>query len=102
MELAEDGQQALDQIAKKQFDIVLMDVQMPVLDGLEATRLIRVNEQQTKAHLPIIAMTAKAMSEDEKKCLDAGMDAYVAKPFDAAKVFATIDQILRKDSGDGS
>ncbi len=96
VEIAENGKIALDKIGEKDFDLILMDVQMPVLDGLEATRIIRKQEQQTKTHLPIIAMTARAMAEDERKCLEAGMDAYISKPIDAAKVYETIVDALEK------
>jgi len=92
--IAQNGQEAINQINAKTFDLVLMDVQMPILDGLEATRIIRRKEKESSRHIPIIAMTARAMAEDEKKCLDAGMDAYIAKPIDAAKVYDTIEQLM--------
>ena len=91
--MVSDGQQAIDQLANKKFDIVLMDVQMPVLDGLEATRMVRRKEKESGGHIPIIAMTARAMAEDEKKCLEAGMDAYISKPIDANKVYSTIEDV---------
>ena len=75
---ANDGQQALDCLVKEPFDCVLMDVQMPVMDGLEATRLIRANPDL--ARLPVLAMTANARQEDRNHCLDAGMDDFVTKP----------------------
>jgi two-component system sensor histidine kinase/response regulator len=76
--LAENGRIALDKLARAHFDLVLMDMQMPVMDGLEATRHIRANEGE--GHIPIIAMTANAMSGDRDRCLDAGMDDYISKP----------------------
>lgn len=94
--IAQNGQEALDQLKGKNFDAVLMDVQMPILDGLEATRMIRRKEEETGGHIPVIAMTARAMAEDEKKCLDAGMDAYISKPIDAAKVYETIESMMEK------
>ncbi|MFN2527382.1 MAG: response regulator [Candidatus Baltobacteraceae bacterium] len=75
-----DGQQAIDELAKNDYDIVLMDCQMPVVDGFEATRVIRRNETQTGKHVPIVAMTANAMEGDREMCLAAGMDDYIAKP----------------------
>ena len=99
--VALNGQEALDQLSEKSFDLVLMDVQMPVLDGFETTKIIRLKEQESGGHIPIIAMTARAMAEDEKKCLDAGMDAYISKPIDAAKVYDTIEKMMDKTEGSG-
>ncbi len=92
----DNGQAVLDQIHKEPFDVVLMDAHMPILDGLEATNLIRENEKTTGNHIPIIALTARAMQEDRKKCIDAGMDGYVSKPIDRKKLFEEI-WILLKD-----
>ena len=75
-----DGTEALRALAQETFDLILMDVQMPNMDGFEATAAIRQQEQETEEHLPIIAMTAHAMEGDRERCLEAGMDAYVAKP----------------------
>ena len=89
--LAADGQQALDALAHKTFDVALMDMQMPVMDGLEATQEIRRREAaQGKARLYIIAMTANAMQGDREVCLDAGMDDYIAKPIKAADLAAKL------------
>lgn len=96
VELAQNGQEAIDKINEKSFDLVLMDVQMPVLDGLKATQMIRQNQDQAVGQVPIIAMTAKAMVEDEQRCLDSGMDGYIAKPIDAAKLYATIEEVLKR------
>ena len=82
--LAGNGQEALDVLAKSAFDVVLMDVQMPVLDGLEATRRLRARETVGGTHLTVIAMTANAMQGDRKACLDAGMDDYISKPIQPA------------------
>jgi CheY-like chemotaxis protein len=90
----EDGQAALDALAGESFDLVLMDVDMPVMDGLQATAAIRALEQDTGRHLPILAMTAHAMTGDCERCLAAGMDGYVAKPVKAADLDAAIQQLL--------
>jgi CheY-like chemotaxis protein len=92
--LAANGQEALDLLEREPVDFVLMDVQMPVLDGLEATRLLRERERGTGSHLPIIAMTAHAMKGDRDRCLEAGMDHYVAKPIQPEELFAVISRVL--------
>ena len=74
-----DGRKAVDRWSQGQYDLVLMDCQMPEMDGFEATRTIRAREQH--GHTPIIAITASVMEGDQQKCLDAGMDDYIAKPF---------------------
>jgi signal transduction histidine kinase/CheY-like chemotaxis protein len=81
--VANNGQEALAQLAHQPFDLVLMDIQMPEMDGIAATRQIRDNEILTRAHIPIIAMTAHAMKGDWERCLAAGMDGYVSKPINA-------------------
>jgi CheY-like chemotaxis protein len=96
----ENGQAVLDRLEKEKYDIILMDAQMPVLDGLEATRLIRQNERSTGHHMPIIALTARAMTEDKQEFLDAGMDGYVAKPIDRQKLFDEIEKLLTKGKSD--
>ena len=80
VDLAENGEKALAALAEKRYDLVLMDCQMPVLDGYQATRAFREQESQSGKRLPIIAMTANAMEGDRQKCLEAGMDDYIAKP----------------------
>jgi len=89
-----DGQAALAALAQAPFDLVLMDIQMPVLDGLAATAAIRTQEQMQGTHMPIIAMTAHAMRGDRERCLAAGMDGYVTKPLKAADLAAAIAQLL--------
>jgi PAS domain S-box-containing protein len=82
--VAANGQIALDALAQRAFDVVLMDMMMPVMDGLEATRHIRANE--TDRHVPIIAMTANAMEADRERCIEAGMDDYLSKPIKAQEL----------------
>ncbi|MCB0040714.1 MAG: response regulator, partial [Caldilinea sp.] len=88
------GQQALDALANDRFDLVLMDVQMPELDGLEATRRLRQRERDAGGHIPVIAMTAHAMMGDRERCLAAGMDGYVTKPIQIETLLATIGDSL--------
>ncbi len=88
--IAENGQLAVDQWRAQQFDLILMDVQMPEMDGLEATRAIREQEQQTGQHIPIIAMTARAMQGDREKCIESGMDEYVSKPVRKRELHAAL------------
>ena len=88
--LVENGQDAVAAVQHEDFDLVLMDVQMPLLDGLDATRQIRQREQTTGKHVPIIAMTASAMTGDREKCLDAGMDDYISKPVDPDALLETL------------
>jgi PAS domain S-box-containing protein len=92
VDMAEDGQQALDKIKKNQYDVVLMDCQMPELDGYEATRLLRVWEEDENAgaRLPVIALTANAMVGDREKCMRAGMDDYLSKPIKPDKLLALL------------
>jgi CheY-like chemotaxis protein len=91
--LAGTGLAALAALERERFDVVLMDVQMPEMDGFETTRAIRKNERQSGAHLPIIAMTAHAMEGDRQRCLEAGMDWYVAKPIDAGEFLAALARV---------
>ncbi len=87
---ASDGQAAVDLMAGQEFDLVLMDVQMPVMDGFEATAAIRARESETGAHTPIIAMTAHAMKGYREQCLEAGMDDYVTKPIQLQELKSAI------------
>jgi CheY-like chemotaxis protein len=87
------GRDAINAVAAEQFDLVLMDVQMPEMDGLEATEFIRKSEIDTDRHIAIIALTAHAMSGDRQRCLDAGADSYLAKPFSAAQLSAAIENM---------
>ncbi len=91
---AENGREALAQLEQTQFDLVLMDVQMPYMDGFEATAAIRKAEAVTGQHLPVVAMTAHAMKGDRERCLLAGMDAYVSKPVRAEELKSVIESML--------
>jgi two-component system sensor histidine kinase/response regulator len=88
------GREALAALEREPFDVVLMDVQMPELDGLETTAAIREREREVGGHLPIVAVTAHAMKGDVERCLAAGMDAYVAKPLRSAELLAAIEGVL--------
>ena len=98
IKIANNGREAVDLSAKEDFDLILMDLEMPEMDGLQATRQIREREVDTGLHIPIIAMTAHAMASDEQRCLDAGMDAYIPKPIRQDIVFETIQRITKKVS----
>jgi CheY-like chemotaxis protein len=92
--VAQNGRKAIEAIETERFDVVLMDVQMPEMDGLEATRAIRSSENLTgRPRIPIIAMTAYAMAGDRERCLEAGMDGYVSKPINAQELFETIENV---------
>jgi PAS domain S-box-containing protein len=93
-EFASDGRIAVEMWEKGDYDLVIMDGQMPVMDGLEATRRIRELERERGGHVPIIAITAHAFKEYEDKCLAAGMDAYISKPIDFSKCMAVIRKLL--------
>ncbi|GJP34034.1 hypothetical protein CLOM_g18512 [Closterium sp. NIES-68] len=84
--LASDGEEAVEKVQEEDFDVILMDVQMPVCDGLQATKRIRDYESTKNRHTPIIAMTAQALIGDGMKCIDAGMDSYMSKPLNASKL----------------
>jgi two-component system, sensor histidine kinase and response regulator len=97
VEIASNGQEGVDAIKQNRFDLVLMDVQMPIMDGLEATRMIRsLNNESfgSKSQIPIIAITANAMVGDDRKCLDAGMNDYLAKPLQKHELLRVLAQWL--------
>jgi PAS domain S-box-containing protein len=91
--VAENGREALRVLERHAFDLVLMDVQMPEMGGLEATRRIRGKEKTAGGRLPIVAMTAHAMQGDRERCLEAGMDGYVSKPIEAKDLFAVVESL---------
>jgi two-component system sensor histidine kinase/response regulator len=88
-----NGREAVAAVAEGGFDLVLMDVQMPEMDGLEATATIRKAEKESGAHVPIVALTAHAMKGDREACLTAGMDEYLSKPVNATELFALIESV---------
>jgi PAS domain S-box-containing protein len=92
--LAQNGKEVLDLLKAEEVDLVLMDVQMPTMDGFEATALIRQSEKETGCHLPILALTAHAMKGDREKCLEAGMDGFVSKPIQAQELYEAIDRMI--------
>jgi len=94
----ENGQLAVDAFPTGDFDLILMDVQMPELDGIAATAAIRKLETGLGGHIPIVAITAHAMKGDRQRCLDAGMDDYVSKPFKPNELFATIEKLGPSDT----
>ena len=89
-----NGQLALDALEQKTFDVVLMDIQMPVLDGMQAIAEIRKREERSATRIPVIAMTANAMSGDRERCLAAGMDEYISKPIDSKRLADTIERMM--------
>ena len=93
-DLAKNGREAVDAVRKSNYDLILMDCQMPEMDGFEATSAIRKLEEATRRHTPIVALTANAMTGDRERCLDCGMDDYVSKPFDVKALQRLITQWL--------
>jgi two-component system sensor histidine kinase/response regulator len=92
--IAENGQKAVEALEAQPFDLVLMDVQMPEVDGIEATQIIRNQERQNGGHVPIVAMTAHAMKENKEQCLAAGMDDYLSKPIRPEELLAVIQRLV--------
>ena len=92
--VAHNGKEALTLLEKEAFAVVLMDVQMPEMDGFAATRAIRQQEESTGSHIPIVALTAHAMRGDRERCLTAGMDAYLSKPLQAHQLFEVIERLI--------
>ena len=93
--LANNGLEALSALEGHDFDVVLMDIQMPEMGGFEATERIRRNEHRLGTHMPIIAMTAHAMEGDRERCLAAGMDDYISKPVRAATLIEMVEKYRR-------
>jgi CheY-like chemotaxis protein/HPt (histidine-containing phosphotransfer) domain-containing protein len=97
IKVAENGLQALKTLKTHPFDLILMDCHMPEMDGFTATQNVRIQEQQTQQHLPIIALTANAMAEDRQRCLDAGMDDYLSKPVKIKELYRVLAKWLVSD-----
>jgi CheY-like chemotaxis protein len=97
--VTENGREAVAASESQDFDLILMDVQMPQMDGFEATSVIRAREKGSGKHVPIIALTAHAMKGDRERCLEAGMDDYVAKPIDATELLETIEAVVAIPGG---
>ena len=96
---AEDGEKAVELFGKSEvnyYDLILMDIQMPQMDGFEATRRIRAMERLDAASVPIFAMTANAFAEDEEKSRQAGMNAHLSKPLEISAVLAAMNEILNR------
>lgn len=91
--IANNGREALDALEREQFDLVLMDVQMPEMDGLEATAILRERERETGRHLTVVAMTAHAMTGDRERCLSSGMDDYISKPIHAEQLLNLVRRL---------
>ncbi len=100
VELAPTGGAALEALTRRDFDIVLMDVQMPEMDGLETTRRIRERERGTSRHQPIIAVTAQNSARDRERCLSCGTDGYITKPFHDSDLMKVIHSVLRNPASD--
>ena len=96
---ADSGQQALEQFRRQSFDIILMDVQMPGMSGLDAMRAIRDSEKVTGAHVAIVAITAHALGGDEDRCLAAGADSYLRKPVRLVELMSLLKQLVDHPPG---
>jgi CheY-like chemotaxis protein len=93
VELAENGSLAVEKYGAATYDVILMDIQMPEMDGLEATAAIRALEKDSSRHIPILALTAHAMVGERERCLAAGMDGYLTKPIQRAELFHQLERI---------
>src|SRR5208337_479349 len=100
--VASSGKEAVEACEKERFDLMFMDIQMPDLDGFEATQIIREREKDGGGRLPIAAMTAYAMKGDKEKCLAAGMDDYVSKPINRDELFSVIEKFAKGGEATGN
>lgn len=94
IDTAENGQEAVEMAKEKQYNAIIMDVQMPKMDGFDATRNIRSFEKEKGIYTPIVAMTAHAMKGDKEKCFAAGMDHYITKPVDSSELYTTLEECI--------
>jgi CheY-like chemotaxis protein len=102
VKVAANGREALEAMEKERFDLVFMDVQMPEMDGLEATIAIREKEKSSGLHQPVIALTAHAMKGDREKCLDAGMDGYLTKPIRPPELEEILEEYVARRAAAGA
>ena len=98
--VVDNGRLAVERSADEAFDVLLLDLQMPEMDGWTAAQLIRERDRARGVYLPIIALTAHAMSGAHERCLEAGMDAVIVKPFDPPQLYATIERLAAKGKDD--
>ena len=99
VQTATNGREALELLDASRFDLMLLDLHMPEIDGFEVIRAIRERERSTGEHLPVIALTARSRPEDRERVLAAGMDDFLPKPIQAAKLFAAIERVLAARAG---
>lgn len=99
-DIVNNGQEALNVLKTKQYDLILMDIQMPIMDGVQATKFIRKSEEGNDKHIPIIALTAYALKGDKEHFLGLGMDEYISKPFNVEELLQTVYKIVKKDESD--
>jgi CheY-like chemotaxis protein len=97
VDIAGNGLIAIEKLEKNDYDVVLMDIQMPEMDGYETTRRVRKTFKEPKNHIPIIAMTAHALAGEAEKCLSVGMNDYISKPFDKKVLHSKIISVINKD-----
>lgn len=101
-DVANNGQEALNFLENKQYDLIFMDIQMPILDGVQTTKIIRKSEENNNKHTPIIALTAYALKEDKEKFLSAGMDNYISKPFNMNELLKVVYNTVKIDSNNNT
>lgn len=97
-DIANNGQEALKMVENKKYDLILMDIQMPIMDGIETTKIIRKSEASGDKHIPIIALTAYALKGDREKLLKVGMDGYISKPFNVEELIKTVYSSVKNDN----
>jgi CheY-like chemotaxis protein len=97
IDLASNGKEALDKFGTTRYDLILMDIQMPVMNGIVATKKIRELEASTNLHTPIIAITANALSGDKEACIAAGMNDYISKPFQVEVLLKKMEKLLTEE-----